>query len=98
MRKNRKVSKTAMYIIAKSNKKIIESPLIDFVVKKITKKNAVNIRSNTFCPKKYWKSFEFINYKSLKLRVPNNPENYLNEVYGKSWNKKAEFWSVQFKQ
>jgi phosphorylcholine metabolism protein LicD len=98
IKQKKEASKEAMYIKAKMSSQIIEPPLIDFVIKKITLKNVKNVRSNTIYPKKYWKSFDNIRYKGINLKVPNYPKKYLKYVYGKSWNKKAEFWSGKFKQ
>ena len=95
---NKKITKTPMYVIGKANPEIIEPPLIDFVLKKITTRQVKNIRSDTVYPKKHWESFNIVKYKGLNLKVPNDPEDYLKFVYGKAWKKKAEFWSGKFKQ
>ena len=93
MRKNKKITKTPMCIIGKANPEIIEPPIIDFFMNKITTKQIKNLRFNYTYPKKYFKSFNIIKYKGLSLSVPNYHEEYLEYLYGKSWKKKAEFWS-----
>ncbi len=95
IRKNKKITKTPMFITGKANPEIIEPPYIEFVIKKITTKQIKNLRLNTIYPKKYWKSFNIIKYKGLSLSVPNYHEEYLEYLYGKSWKKKAEFWSYK---
>lgn len=43
-------------------------------------------------PEKFRNDFEFIKYKSLKLRVPKNYESYLEYLYGKSWKNPLSNW------
>ena len=47
---------------------------------------------------KHWKSFDLLKYKGLHLRVPKYSRQYLEFLYGKSWRKKAEFWSPSNKR
>ena len=97
-KKKQKVEKTRMFMIGNVNPLIIEPPMIDFVYKKITQKKAKNIQTNETSPLKHWKSFDLLKYKGLHLRVPKYSRQYLEFLYGKSWRKKAEFWSPSNKR
>ena len=102
IRKNKKIPKTPMAIIGRVNPEIIEPPMIEFNINKITTKQikkecklAVGRHYYEKLPKKYCRSFNIIKYKGLSLSVPNYHEEYLEYLYGKSWKKKAEFWSYK---
>ena len=102
IRKNKKIPKTPMSITARANPEIIEPPIIEFFINKITKKQIkkeckLSIGRHYYekLPKKYCRSFNIIKYKGLSLSVPSNHEEYLEYLYGKSWKKKAEFWSYK---
>ena len=102
IRKNKKIPKTPMSITARANPEIIEPPIIEFFINKITKKQikkecklAIGRHYYEKLPKKYCRSFKIIKYKGLSLNVPSNHEEYLEYLYGKSWKKKAEFWSYK---
>ena len=92
-KKNKKTKIALKSMIGNVNPERIEPPLIDFALKKITPKYVLDIRTGIISAKKHWRSFDIIKYKGLNLNVPNYPEKYLKYVYGKSWKKKAEFWS-----
>ena len=105
IRKNKKIPKTPMSITARANPEIIEPPIIEFFINKITKKQikkecklAIGRHYYEKLPKKYCRSFKIIKYKGLSLNVPSNHEEYLEYLYGKSWKKKAEFWSYKPKR
>ena len=105
IRKNKKIPKTPMSITARANPEIIEPPIIEFFINKITKKQIkkeckLSIGRHYYekLPKKYCRSFSIIKYKGLSLSVPSNYEEYLEYLYGKSWKKKAEFWSYKPKR
>ena len=100
IRKNKKIPKTPMAIIGRVNPEIIEPPMIEFNINKITTKQikkecklAVGRHYYEKLPKKYCRSFNIIKYKGLSLSVPNYHEEYLEYYYGKSWKRKVEFWS-----
>ena len=102
IRKNKKIPKTPMCITGKVNPEIMEPPIIEFCINKITKKQIKReckryIGGHYYekVPKKYFRSFNIIKYKGLSLSVPNYHEEYLEYLYGKSWKKKAEFWSYK---
>ena len=102
IRKNKKIPKTPMCITGKVNPEIIEPPVIEFNINKITTKQikkegkrAVGRHFYEKLQKKYCRSFNIIKYKGLSLSVPNYHEEYLEYLYGKSWKKKAEFWSYK---
>ena len=102
IRKNKKIPKTPMSITARANPEIIEPPIIEFFINKITKKQIkkeckLSIGRHYYekVPKKYCRSFNIMKYKGLSLSVPNYHEEYLEYIYGKSWKKKAEFWSYK---
>ena len=105
IRKNKKIPKTPMCITGKVNPEIIEPPVIEFNINKITAKQikreckfAVGRHFYEKLPKKYCRSFNIMKYKGLSLSVPNYHEEYLEYIYGKSWKKKAEFWSYKPKR
>lgn len=98
IKRNQKTTKIPMFVFGKTNREIIEPPSIDFVVKKITAKQVKNVRFNSVYPKKYWRSINVIKYRGINLNIPNHPKEYLKYVYGRTWSKKAEFWSSKFKQ
>ena len=100
IRKNKKIPKTPMLITGRANPEIMEPPMIEFFINKITTKQinkeckfAVGRHFYEKLPKKYCRSFNIIKYKGLSLSVPNNHEEYLEYLYGKSWKRKVEFWS-----
>ena len=102
IRKNKKIPKTPMCITGKVNPEIMEPPMIEFFINKITKKQIKReckryIGGHYYekVPKKYFRSFNIIKYKGLSLSVPNYHEEYLEYLYGKSWKKKVEFWSYK---
>jgi hypothetical protein len=102
IRKNKKTPKTPMLITGRVNPEIIEPPILEFFINKINKKQikkeckfAIGPHFYEKLPKKYCRSFDIIKYKGLSLSVPNNYEEYLEYLYGKSWKKKAEFWSYK---
>jgi len=102
IRKNKKIPKTPMSITARANPEIIEPPIIEFFINKITIKQIkkeCKLRTGRHyyekLPKKYCRSFNIIKYKGLSLSVPSNYEEYLEYLYGKSWKKRAEFWSYK---
>ena len=105
IKKNKKIPKTPMLITGRVNPEIIEPPILEFFINKITKKQikkesklAIGPHYYEKLPKKYCRSFNIIKYKGLSLSVPNNHEEYLEYLYGKSWRKKAEFWSYKPKR
>ena len=105
IKKNKKIPKTPMLITGRVNPEIIEPPILEFFINKITKKQikkesklAIGRHYYEKLPKKYCRSFNIIKYKGLSLSVPNNYEGYLKYLYGKSWKKKAEFWSYKPKR
>ena len=100
IRKNKKIPKTPMLITGRANPEIMEPPMIEFFINKITTKQikkecklAVGRHYYEKLPKKYCRSFNIIKYKGLSLSVPNHHEEYLEYYYGKSWKRKVEFWS-----
>ena len=102
IRKNKKIPKTPMAIIGRVNPEIIEPPMIEFLINKITKKHIIKeckryIGSHYYekLPIKYFRSLKTIKYKGLGLNVPSKYEEYLEYLYGKSWKKKLEFWSYK---
>lgn len=105
IRSNKKIPKTPMSITARTNPEIIEPPIIEFFINQITKKQikkecklAIGRHYYEKLPKKYCRSFNIIKYKGLSLSVPSNYEEHLEYLYGKSWRKKAEFWSYKPKR
>ena len=90
IKKNKKIPKTPMFITGKVNTEIIETPMIEFNINKVTTKQikkecklAIGRHYYEKLPKKYCRSFNIIKYKGLSLRVPNHHEGYLKYLYGK---------------
>ena len=75
-KKNKKTKIALMYMIGNVNAERIEPPLIDFLIKKITPKYVLDIRTSRISAKKHWRSFDIIKYKGLNLNVPNYPKKY----------------------
>ena len=86
-----------LYIHGKTNLKLLEPPIIDFVLKKFSKNSANNIVDKKSYLIKYWSSFKTIKYKGLIFKIPNYTKEYLEGVYGKSWKKKQQTWSIEKK-
>ena len=102
IKKNKKIPKTPMFITGKANPELIEPPILEFLINKITKKQIkreckryIGRHYYERLPQKYFKSFKTIKYKGLGLNVPSKYEEYLKYLYGKSWKKKVEFWSLK---
>tara|TARA_B100000029_G_scaffold135466_1_gene129928 strand:+ start:557 stop:1414 length:858 start_codon:yes stop_codon:yes gene_type:complete len=102
IKKNKKIPKTPMFITGKTNPELIEPPILEFLINKITKKKIkreckryIGKHYYEQLPKKYFRSFKTIKYKGLGLNVPSKYEEYLKYLYGKSWKKKVEFWSLK---
>ena len=100
--KNKKIPKTPMFITGRVNPEIIETPILEFLINKINKKQikmeckrAIGRHYYEKLPIKYFRSFKTIKYKGLDLSVPSKYEEYLEYQYGKSWKKKLEFWSLK---
>ena len=103
--KNKKIPKTPMFITRRVNPEVIETPILEFLINKITKKQvkkecklAIGRHYYEKLPIKYFRSFKTIKYKGLDLNVPSKYEEYLEYLYGKSWKKKLEFWNYKPKR
>ena len=83
-----------MWISGKTDYNIIEPPLIDFIVKIFLKKRTENLgKPNKEFPLKFFTSHKKMKYKNILLNIPIRYKNYLKQLYGNDWRKKANFWN-----
>ena len=94
---NNKKKFIKLFILGKTNINNLEPPIVDFVLQKFNKNNSTNINDKKLHAIKYRKSFDIIKYKKINFRIPCFSDKYLKEVYGNSWKKRPDKWSVSKK-
>tara|TARA_Y100000590_G_scaffold420417_1_gene523092 strand:- start:454 stop:1284 length:831 start_codon:yes stop_codon:yes gene_type:complete len=84
-------------IIGKNDNISFEPPNIDISMFKIKGKKIIlfrqNINKTSNIDFKYLQGFKKINYKGMKLSVPQNLNSYLTKIYGKNFKKKPLNWN-----
>ena len=81
-----------------NNMKIIEPAIVDFSFYKKIKKTYYkfdNVRKKF--PASYLNIINFIKYKKLKIKVPGKSNDYLENIYGKTFRKKVKFYTNPLK-
>lgn len=87
-----------IYLKSINNIKNFEPAVIDFSFYKKIKKTYYkfdNYRKKI--PEKFLVNYEFAKYKDLKIRIPKKKNEYLENIYGKTFKKKVKFYSNPLK-